>query len=405
MKIVCDDKIPFLRGVLEPYAEVVYLPGKEIEPRQLRDADALIVRTRTKCDAALLQDSSVKVIASATIGYDHIDTAWCESRGIAWKNAEGCNSASVEQYMASVLVNLALHYKLNLENLTLGIVGVGNVGSKVHRMASLLGMKVLLNDPPRQKLMGRTDMKNPCGNKLLRQYLMSETDMESQGKPNDFVSLDRIIEESDIISLHVPLTKDGAYPTYKLFDSKLIARLKAHQILINTSRGEVVDHEALKKALETQSIKAAVIDVWENEPNIDKALLGLTAITTPHIAGYSADGKAKGCSMSVNWVAEMLNLPLKDWFPSNIAPPKNSANLIIDADHKTPKNAVFEAILHNYDVMEDDRRLREQPELFEQLRENYPIRREFPAYTIKLKGGTPELRTCLQELGFKLSEL
>ncbi|MBO6237411.1 MAG: erythronate-4-phosphate dehydrogenase, partial [Bacteroidales bacterium] len=177
MKIVCDDKIPFLRGVLEPFAEVVYLPGKQTMAEVVRDADAIITRTRTKCDAALLAGSSVKVIATATIGFDHIDTAWCERNGIIWRNAPGCNSWSVKQYIASVLVSLARRHGLDLRSMTLGVVGVGNVGSKVAEVASLLGMKVLLNDPPRARAEGSAA----------------------------FVGLDELMERSDIVTLHVPL--------------------------------------------------------------------------------------------------------------------------------------------------------------------------------------------------------
>ena len=212
MKIVCDDKIPFIRGVFEPYAEVVYLPGGETGAAAVRDADALITRTRTRCDASLLEGSSVRVIATATIGYDHIDTAWCASRGIVWRNAPGCNSWSVGQYAGSVLVTLARRRGLDLSAMTLGVVGAGNVGSKVAEIASLLGMKVLLNDPPRARREG----------------------------PEAFVSLDRLVEESDIVTLHVPLSREGVDATWHLFGEEMISRLRPGEILINSSRGRVV---------------------------------------------------------------------------------------------------------------------------------------------------------------------
>ena len=177
MKIICDNKIPFLRGVLEPFAQVVYLPGKETTPEVVRDADALITRTRTKCNEALLKGSQVQVIATATIGFDHIDTAWCDRNGIFWENAPGCNSGSVQQYIASVLVTLARKYGFRLADKTLGVVGVGHVGRKVARIASLLGMKVLLNDPPRARKEG------------------------SEG----FVGLDELLQKANIVTLHVPL--------------------------------------------------------------------------------------------------------------------------------------------------------------------------------------------------------
>ena len=278
MKIICDDKIPFLKGALEPYARVVYLPGQEISAEVVMGADAMIIRTRTICDRALLEGSSVKIVATATIGYDHIDTAWCESRGIVWKNAPGCNSSSVQQYIASVLCVLAERFNLHFKDLTLGVVGVGHVGSKVAEAARALGMKVLLCDPPRAREEG----------------------------PEGFVDLNEIVSSTDIITLHVPLSHEGLDATWHMFDSERISSLRPNQILINSSRGSVVDTLALKNALKARRIKAAVLDVWENEPYIDLDLLNLLTIATPHIAGYSADGKANGTAASVQAVAACL---------------------------------------------------------------------------------------------------
>ena len=333
MKIVCDDKIPFLKGVFEPFAQVVYLPGKEIGPEDVKDADALITRTRTVCNQQLLEGSKVKIIATATIGYDHIDTRWCESKGIAWKNAAGCNSSSVQQYIVSVLCTLTQRYGLHFEELTLGVVGVGHVGSKVAAAAKTLGMKVLLCDPPRARKEG----------------------------PEQFVSLDELVRRSDIITIHVPLSTAGPDATWHLFVAARIASLRPDQILINSSRGAVVDNTALKNALKAGGLKAAVLDVWENEPEIDTELLDLLAIATPHIAGYSADGKANGTAAAMQAVASCLGLPLTDWRPE-----------------ATPE-LLCETALRTYDVSEDDARLRKNPELFEKLREEYPVRRDFSA--------------------------
>ncbi len=374
MKIVCDNKIPFLKGVLEPYAEVVYLPGKETTPEVVRDADALITRTRTICNEALLKGSSVKVIASATIGYDHIDTAWCESNGILWKNAPGCNSHSVEQYIASVLCTLAGRFGFRFKDMTLGVVGVGNVGSKVARTAGLLGMKVLLNDPPRERREG----------------------------PEGFTDLDTIVEKADIITLHVPLSKDGSDRTWHLFDRERISRLRQDQILINSSRGPVVDNSAFKEALLRGTLKAGVLDTWEKEPELDRDLLGALAIATPHIAGYSADGKANGTAASVRTVSECLGLPLTDWRPRDIPAPAQSLVFSIDARGKSLQDILSEAILHTYDVREDDARLRAAPEAFETLRGDYPVRREPTAFTINLTGADDEVASSLSALGFKV---
>ena len=324
MKIVCDDKIPFLRGVFEPYADVVYLPGAAITAADVRDAAALITRTRTRCGRALLEGSSIRVIASATIGYDHIDTAWCEAHGIAWANAPGCNSGSVAQYLGSALVALSKRFDLDLSRMTLGIVGVGHVGTKVARVAQSLGMRVLLNDPPRAAVEG----------------------------PASFVSLDEIIANSDIITLHVPLTEE----TRHLFDASRLASMRPDQILINTSRGEVVDGEALKNALKSHQIKAAVMDVWENEPDIDPDLAELVEIATPHIAGYSLDGKAAGTTAAVRAVAKALGIA-------------ELSDFVVKLEPVTPD-------VPQYDVRRDSARLKSDLSAFEHLRETYPVRRE-----------------------------
>ena len=374
MKIVIDNKIPFIRGVFEPFAEVVYLPGAKTTPEDVRDADALITRTRTICNKSLLEGSKVRMIATATIGFDHIDTAWVESAGIAWTNAPGCNSWSVEQYIASVLVCLAEKHSLRLEDLTLGVVGVGNVGGKVAKIASLLGMKVLLNDPPRARKEG----------------------------PDAFVSLDEVMERADIITLHVPLEKQGPDATMHLFDRERISRLKRDQFLINSSRGPVVDNAALLDALKAGAIRGAVLDVWEDEPAPDPELVAALDISTPHIAGYSADGKANGTTMSVRAVAKALGLPLADWTASGIPDPVMPLEFTIEAAGKTDAEVLAAAILHTYDVRQDSDLLRADLSAFERLRGDYRIRREFKAFTIVLQGGTAAQKDTLEAMGFKV---
>lgn len=375
MKIVCDNKIPFLRGVLEPYAEVVYLPGRETTPEVVRDADAVITRTRTKCDAALLEGSSVKVIATATIGYDHIDTAWCEEHGIVWRNAPGCNSWSVKQYIATVLCTLARRHGLELAGMTLGVVGVGNVGSKVAEAAALLGMRVLLCDPPRARREGE----------------------------KAFVSLDEILAGCDIITLHVPLSREGEDATWHLFDAARLASLRPGQFLINSSRGPVVDNAALKAALQQKRLRGAVLDVWEGEPEPDRGLMDLLDIATPHIAGYSADGKANGTMASVRAVASVLGLPLTQWRPEEIPAPPQPLHFRLEAAGKSRQQVLSEALLHTYDPLTDDRALRADPASFEQLRGDYPVRREPTAFTLDLQDGSPELAETLSAIGFTVN--
>lgn len=379
MKIVADNKIPFLEGALEPYAQVVYLPGSSTTPQVVADADAIITRTRTICNEQLLKDSQVKMIATATIGYDHIDTAWCDANGIEWTNAPGCNSWSVQQYIASLLVNLAQTYGFDCKEKTLGVIGVGNVGSKVARIAQLLGFKVLLNDPPRAAKEG------------------------SAG----FTSLETLLEKSDIITCHVPLQKDGPYATYHMFDKTRIAALRADQFLINSSRGPVVDNAALKEALKSKSIAGASLDVWENEPNIDTELMDLLFTATPHIAGYSLDGKANGTTMSVQAIARKFNLPCKEWHVTDIPLPAQDVEFTIDVTGKSASDIIQEAVLYTYNIKSDDARLRASVSTFEKQRADYPVRREFPAFTVTLDGAlTPELiEECvetLEEIGFNV---
>lgn len=375
MKIVIDNKIPFIKGVLEPYAEVVYLPGKETTPEVVRDADAIITRTRTKCCESLLKGSAVKVIATATIGFDHIDTAWVEGAGIRWANAPGCNSWSVKQYIGSVLCALAQKHGLDFEGLTLGVVGVGNVGSKVAAAGRALGMRVLLNDPPRERAEGS----------------------------GDFVSVETIIKESDIVTVHVPLTKSGQDATLHLFDSERLASMKPSQILINSSRGPVVDCKALKAALMKGGLKGAVLDVWEGEPDLDPELIDLLDITTPHIAGYSADGKANGTTMSVRTVAAELGIDeLKEWKASGIPAPEQALEFAIDASGKTKQEVLSEAIFHAYDVRGDSGKLRANPQQFERLRGDYQIRREPSAFTIMLSGADADTAASLKALDFNI---
>ena len=376
MKIIIDDKIPFIRGVLEPYAEVVYKAGAKTGPEDVRDADAIITRTRTACNGSLLKGSSVKAIATATIGFDHIDASWCEANGIEWSNAPGCNSGSVAQYIASVLVTLARKHSLGLSEMTLGVVGVGNVGKKVANVGRMLGMKVLLNDPPRARKEG----------------------------PEGFVDLDTLVSASDIVTIHVPLQKEGQDATWHLFDEARISSLGPGRILINSSRGPVVDNAALKRALESHALKAAVLDVWEGEPELDPGLVRRLDISTPHIAGYSADGKANGTGASVRMVSRCLGLPLTEWQPSDVPAPRQSLEFTVIARGRRLQEVLADAVLHTYDVSSDSEALRSDLSLFEKLRGDYPVRREPLAFRVILLGGTSEMAASLRGLGFEVIE-
>jgi erythronate-4-phosphate dehydrogenase len=372
MKIVIDKKIPFIEGVLERYGEVVYLEGREITQDDVRNADALIIRTRTTCNRALLEGTKVRFIASATIGFDHIDTAFCEANNIFWTSAAGCNSSSVQQYIAAALFHLAEEFQFELAQKTIGIVGVGNVGSKVAKLCQALGMRVLLNDPPRERREG----------------------------PQEFVSLKTVIEQADILTLHVPLNLEVKDKTLHMVDERLLSKFKKNQILINSSRGEVVKNDALKSSLKKKKIADCVLDVWEHEPDIDRELLGLVEIATPHIAGYSADGKANGTAMSVQAFSRFFGLDLDAWYPEKVPLPF-STTLEVECSNLSNQAVLAGLVKRTYDILADDARLRMSPETFERQRGAYPLRREFPTYTLKLLNAPAGLKTLVQAIGFK----
>jgi len=373
MKIVIDDKIPYIRGAFEEFAEVIYLPGSKTTHQIVMDADAIVTRTRTKCNEALLKDSSVTFIATATIGFDHIDVDYCDQAGIKWTNAPGCNSKSVEQYIASTLMVLAETNNLTLSEMCLGVVGVGNVGSKVARVGEILGMKVLRNDPPRER---------------------------SEGS-SQFASLKQILAEANVISLHVPLNMSGLDATFHLGNEAFFCELKQKPYLINSCRGEVVDTVSVKKALERELISGFICDCWENEPEIDLDLLSKTVIATPHIAGYSKDGKATGTQMSVRAISQFFNLGLDSWQPTGVEPPSNPI-IKIDGMGLTEQQIISKAILSTYDIRNDDAAFRQNTKLFEQLRGDYPVRREFNAFTIESTNMDESTLLKLKSLDFKL---
>ena len=376
IKIVADNKIPFLKGVLEPYADIQYLNPADITNDAVKDKDALIIRTRTHCNAELLEGTDIKFIATATIGFDHIDQEYCKEKNIKWINAPGCNSYSVQQYIASVLLTLGHKRKLDLSGLTIGIVGVGNVGSKVEKLAKIIGMEVLLNDPPRAREEG--DEK--------------------------FITLNELISKSDIITFHVPLIKNGVDKTYHMADEKFFNKFAKKKIIFNTSRGQVIETNSIKNALKKKIVNGAVLDVWENEPDIDLELLDMIDIATPHIAGYSADGKANGTSVCVRNIASFFNLDIdKNWYPEELPAPKNSNEISIDCSDLSEQEIFYKAFISSYDILNDDNTLRNSVDTFEKQRGNYPVRREFPFYKIKAKNCRNEIENKLKEIGFQIN--
>ena len=345
MKVVVDDKIPYIREALHTMGvESLYVAGSDINSEVVRDADALIVRTRTHCDASLLEGSRVRFIATATIGYDHLDTDYLKSAHITWTNCPGCNATSVGQYIHSCLLLLEKEKGLNLSQTTIGIVGAGHVGQAVIQALRPLGVKILVNDPPLQEKFEK------AGNNT-----------------NMFAPLEVLEAECNIISFHTPLTTSGKYPTFHLADTAFFSRLKKNPIIINSSRGSVVDNNALMDAIKKQQIKDVIIDTWENEPNIHQELLQSAYIGTPHIAGYSADGKANATRMALQALCKHFHLSAQ----FEIHPPQP----ILPEDFSSWKTK--EKALFLYNPYNDSEPLKKHPELFEHYRGNYPLRREF----------------------------
>lgn len=376
IKIIADDKIPFLQGVLEPFANIEYYPGKEITNYRISDADVLIIRTRTKCNKELLEGTRIKLIATATIGFDHIDTIYCKENEIKWLNAPGCNSGSVMQYITAALIQVAAEEEFNLSEKTIGIIGVGNVGQKVHTVAEVLGMNVLLNDPPRERIEGG----------------------------NAFCDLERIKNESDIISFHVPLNREGADKTYHLADDDFFNQLIKKPTIINSSRGEVIKTSSLIDAIKSNKINKTVIDVWENEPDINLKLLDLVDIATPHIAGYSIDGKANGTAVCVNAVNKYFNLGLEEnWYPSEIPIPDDGIELCVNGNKKEVQDIISEVVNSTYNMVDDNMKFKESPDTFEKQRGNYPVRREFFNYIINLHNCDNIIPEMLDKMNFKIN--
>lgn len=340
IKIVADVDIPFLKGVFEPWAEVVYKKGLEVTHDDLVDADALIIRTRTRCNAELLEGTKVSIIATATIGMDHIDLDYCASHGIKVSNAAGCNAGGVMQYVFSALYGVSARKAIKLDGLNFGIIGVGRVGSKIESMAEYLGFNVLRCDPPRAAAEG----------------------------DEGFCSLEYLLANSQIITMHVPLdetTKDMA-------SEEFFSLIQPGTIFINASRGEVVDEEALMEAM--PKFGAVIIDTWRNEPDINKKLIDMVDIATPHIAGYSYQGKQNATSGAVQAVAAHLGIEeLMDFCPDYDVLDHEPVLLDLKGRKQGEIAAVFQ---YNYPIFTDDFRFRMEPEKFEKLRTGYQYRRE-----------------------------
>jgi erythronate-4-phosphate dehydrogenase len=373
MKIVADPNIPFVREAFSALGEIQLVAGRQINASVVRAADALLVRSVTPVNASLLDNSKVKFVATATIGTDHIDPACLREHGIGFASAQGSNANSVAEYVVAAMLEVAHRNRFRLSGKTLGVVGVGHVGSRVVRYAEALGMRVLQNDPPRQR---------------------------AEKLPH-FVSLGQVLSQADIITLHVPLTRNGDDATYHLFGNERLAGLERRKpIVINTARGAIVDNKALLSAIDGQRIGVTVLDVWENEPNILPELLEVVDIGTPHIAGYSFDGKVNGTLMIYEAACKFFGLK-PAWQPK-LPPPLVPQLEVAAAPGEDGEDVLRRVIQRVYDITDDDAALRRDPRAFDRLRTEYPIRREFFNTELTLHGASEGLRRKCVALGFKL---
>jgi erythronate-4-phosphate dehydrogenase len=379
MKIAVDRNIPLAPSAFGALGEVTLLETTAVAPGTVRDAGALVIRSETKVGPALLEGSAVRFVGSATIGTDHIDLPYLASKGIAFASAPGSNANSVKEYVLAALLTVARRGGFSLRGKTLGVVGVGNVGGRVAAMARALGMTVLENDPP----LART------------------------GGGGGFLPLDDLME-ADVVTLHVPLTRTGSDPTHHLFDARRIGAMKPGSILLNTSRGAVVETRALEAALRGGHIAAAVLDVWEGEPSIDTGLLARASLGTSHIAGYSIDGKVNAAGMIRAALCRFLH-DVSGWDPSREIPPPPVPSLSV-AENGAAEESLAQAVRACYDIEEDDRLLRGvfdvPPEgraaFFTGLRTGYRVRREFAATKVFPVPADPSLRRILTDVGFRL---
>ncbi|MBD5242014.1 MAG: 4-phosphoerythronate dehydrogenase [Barnesiella sp.] len=328
IKVIVENKIPFFKGLLDDVAEVSYLSPEEITAEAVKDTDAIVTRTRTRCDKNLLEGSRCSLIASATIGLDHVDVEWCEQNGIEVKNAPGCNAPAVAQYVFASLLSMGVE----LEGKCLGIIGAGNVGKIVADWGKQLGMKVIINDPPRELVEGK----------------------------GEFVSLDTIAAEADVITFHTPYTRNGVFATRHLLDSQLVDKFRRKPVVINSARGAVTDTKALVKGMADGKISHLIIDCWEGEPEISRQLLEMASVATPHIAGYSLQGKQRASYTAAHEVADKFSLRMKS----------------VPEMQYLPEKVTEEDIKKSYNPIDDTVSLKNAPEMFESLRNNYKLRNE-----------------------------
>lgn len=367
IKVIVESSVPYIQGVIERYVSPLYLDNVDITREHIGDAQAMIVRSITKCNRVLLENTEVKYIATATAGTDHIDDSYCRQEGIQWDNAPGCNALAVAQYVFASLSLLSFREDIDWQEKTIGIIGVGHVGKHVQRIAEILGLRTLLYDPPRAEKEGSTA----------------------------FVTLDRIQREADIISLHVPLTED----TRQMIDTDFLSCCKRQPILLNACRGAVCDSLSLIDAKRKGLLSHLIIDCWENEPNISRQLLPFVDIASPHIAGFSADGKHRGARMALLALCQHFGIEVDR---ESLLKPKElvEPSEVIDLNPYPEREQIQRAFLATLNLQNIDEKLRMGNCEFEYLRKYYDYPREMAAH--RISGGSREVREKLAKVGFKL---
>jgi erythronate-4-phosphate dehydrogenase len=381
IQIVADAAIPFAQDAFSRLGTVIPIPGRQIDAAAVRDADALVVRTITPVGESLLAGSRVRFVGTATIGFDHVDVGYLQRAGIGFATAAGCNATSVAEYVITALLQLAVWRGWSLGDKTLGVIGVGNCGSRVVPRAEALGMTVLQNDPPLARQTG-----------------------ERRFRP-----IEELLEHADVLTYHVPLSREGPDATFHMIDANAIGRMKAGAVVLNASRGPVHDTAALTQALADGRLAGAVVDTWEDEPNIDLGLLERVFLGTPHVAGYSRDGKAGGTAMMFEALRGHFGVEAC-WDPQSVLPPPPHPQIEVAAGRRPDEDVLAEVTATVYDIRRDDaalRRIAGQPAerrgaCFDRLRAEYPVRREFRFTTVHCPDGGDTLRAKLQGLGFLL---
>jgi erythronate-4-phosphate dehydrogenase len=376
MLIVADENIPLLDAFFAGFGEIRRVPGRAIDRATVEQADVLLVRSVTNVSRALLEGSKVRFVGTCTIGTDHLDLDYFTEAGITWSSAPGCNARGVVDYVLGSLMTLAEIEGVDLPQRTYGVIGAGEVGGRLIKVLKGLGWNVKVCDPPRQAVEG-----------------------------GDYVSLEQIIEQCDVISLHTPLTRTGAGATWHLFDEPRLQQLKPGTWLINAARGPVVDNAALRNVLLAREDLQAVLDVWEAEPEVDVDLAELCVLATPHIAGYSLDGKQRGTAQIYQAYCEFIGqtptIQLSDLLP---APWLSEVTLHADSD---PAWALAMLCRGVYDPRRDDADFRrslvgnvaEQRAAFDVLRKQYPVRREIEGLKVRIDGDSQQLQKIVAALG------